>query len=122
MMKLKLKPIHLFIILLGSLLLCGVLGVVCSTKEGMATGSYVGSAGDTVVVEAPPCKESELDSMRSTTSDETNDGETRFGSLLTSIGNDFDSETHRCARTDNARAMGSSAWKVVQRGNKEEIL
>ena len=91
MMKLKLKPIHLFIILLGSLLLCGVLGGVCSTKEGMATGSYVGSAGDTVVVEAPPGKESELDSMRSTTSDETNDGETRFGSLLTSIGNDFDS-------------------------------
>lgn len=82
----KLKPIHLFLILLGSLVLCGVLGGVCSTFEGMATGSYTGSAGDTVVVEAPPGKESELDSTQSGI---VNQGESAFGSLLSGVSSEF---------------------------------
>lgn len=85
-MKLKLKPIHLFLILLGSLLLCGVLGGVCTTFEGMATGSYTGPAGDTVEVEAPPGKESELDSIGSGI---VNQGESAFGSLLSGVSSEF---------------------------------
>lgn len=89
-MKMKLKAVHLFLILIGSLVLCGVLGGVCYSIEGMATGSYTGPAGDTVEVEAPPGKENELNNMQTNTGNNTtDDGETVFGSLLSGINNDF---------------------------------
>ena len=47
-MKFNLKAIHLFLILLGSLIFCGILGGNCNIVEG-----YTGPAGDTVTVEDP---------------------------------------------------------------------
>lgn len=107
MMKMKLKAIHLFIILLGSLVLCGILGGVCSNVEGMSNGSYTGPAGDTVEVDAPNgsnapdvsnapngsnapnVSNSNFNSIESTANSMVNDGETAFGSLLSGISSDF---------------------------------
>lgn len=47
-MYMQIKAIHIFIILIGGLLICNLLGGSCIQVEGMT--SYTGSAGDTVYV------------------------------------------------------------------------
>lgn len=92
-MKIKLKAIHIFLILLASLMLCSILGGKCGQYEGMTSGrtstsSYIGPAGDVVDIEAPRGKESELSDISSSTRDVMNKGETVVGSLLSNIKSD----------------------------------
>lgn len=98
----KLKPLHIFLILLGALLLCGVLGGKCAMVEGMDnqnTTMGVGPAGDHIIYQAPPGKSNELDNLSSSARGAystikndvdsiANTNNTVIGSLLSNIKSD----------------------------------
>lgn len=98
----KLKPLHIFLILLGALLLCGVLGGKCAMVEGMdnqPTTMGVGPAGDHIIYQAPSGKSNELDNLSSSgrgayssiendVDSKTNTNNSVIGSLLSNIKSD----------------------------------
>ena len=103
----KLKAIHIFLILLGSLLLCGVLGGKCSIVEGMSTSksvSYTGPAGDKVIVQAPPGKQNELSNISSSARGLINQGESDISSLYSNVKGDLSGNK---STTSNKTIVGS---------------
>jgi hypothetical protein len=105
-MKMKLKALHIFLILLGALLLCGVLGGKCVMIEGMdnqPTTMGVGPAGDHIIYQAPPGKSNELDNLSSSAS-----------GAYSSIENEIDSMYNTAA--SSARGAYSSIENDVDPG------